>query len=102
LRAAPHRPPLFPYTTLFRSIKRLASANNNIQQALAAAERVFAVLDVETEAATDTGVRGLDGVQSSMELRGVSYRYDGVETWALRDRKSTRLNSSHLVISYAV
>ena len=70
---------------MYNPIKRLASANNNIQQALAAAERVFAVLDVETEAATDTGVRGLDGVQSSMELRGVSFRYDGVETWALRD-----------------
>src|SRR5712691_9710172 len=70
---------------MYNPIKRLASANNNIQQALAAAERVFAVLDVETEAATDTGVRGLDGAQSSMELRGVSFRYDGVETWALRD-----------------
>src|SRR5438094_498671 len=70
---------------MYNPIKRLASANNNIQQALAAAERVFAVLDVETEAATDTGVRGLDGVQPSMELRGVSFRYDGVEAWALRD-----------------
>jgi ATP-binding cassette, subfamily B, bacterial MsbA len=70
---------------MYTPIKRLASANNNIQQALSAAERVFAVLDVETEAATDTGVRGLDGVRNSIELRGVSFRYDGVETWALRD-----------------
>src|SRR5437870_561401 len=70
---------------MYNPIKRLASSNNTIQQALSAAERVFAVLDVETEAAIDTGVRGLDGVQSSMELRGVSFRYDGVETWALRD-----------------
>src|SRR2546422_7936315 len=70
---------------MYNPIKRLASANNNIQQALAAAERVFAVLDVETEAATDTGVRGLDGGQSSMELRGGSLCYDGVETWGLRD-----------------
>ncbi|PYP19202.1 MAG: hypothetical protein DMD53_14735, partial [Gemmatimonadetes bacterium] len=70
---------------MYSPIKRLASSNNTIQQALSAAERVFAVLDVETEAATDTGVRGLDGVRTSIELRGVSFRYDGVETWALRD-----------------
>jgi len=70
---------------MYSPIKRLASSNNTIQQALASAERVFAVLDVETEAATDTGVRGLDGVRTSIELRRVSFRYDGVETWALRD-----------------
>jgi subfamily B ATP-binding cassette protein MsbA len=70
---------------MYNPIKRLATSNNIIQQALSAAERVFAVLDVETEAATDTGVRGLDGVRTSIELRGVSFRYDGVETWALRD-----------------
>jgi subfamily B ATP-binding cassette protein MsbA len=70
---------------MYNPIKRLASSNNIIQQALSSAERVFAVLDVETEAATDTGVRGLDGVRTSIELRGVSFRYEGVETWALRD-----------------
>jgi len=70
---------------MYNPIKRLASSNITIQQALSAAERVFAVLDVETEAATDTGMRGLDGVRTSIELRGVSFRYDGVETWALRD-----------------
>jgi subfamily B ATP-binding cassette protein MsbA len=70
---------------MYNPVKRLASANNTIQQALAAAERVFGVLDVATEAATDTGTRGLDGVRSAIELRGVSFRYDGVESWALRD-----------------
>jgi len=70
---------------MYNPIKRLASANNNIQQALAAAERVFAVLDVETEAATDTGARGLDGVQSSMELHRMSFPCSAIETWALRD-----------------
>jgi subfamily B ATP-binding cassette protein MsbA len=70
---------------MYNPIKRLATSNNTIQQALAAAERVFSVLDIETESATDTGVQGLDGVRTSIELRGVSFRYDGVETCALRD-----------------
>jgi subfamily B ATP-binding cassette protein MsbA len=63
----------------------VASANNTIQQALAAAERVYAVLDIPTERAIDTGIRGLEGVQSSIELRDVAFRYDGVEAWALKD-----------------
>ena len=70
---------------MYTPIKRLASANNTIQQALAAAERVFTVLDVKTEAATDTGTRELDGVRSTIEMRGVSFRYEGIETWALQD-----------------
>src|SRR5699024_12388695 len=35
-------------------------------------------------------------------LRGRSPRYEGVERLQRRDRKSTRLNSSHVSISYAV
>ncbi len=70
---------------MYNPIKRLASANNSIQQALAAADRVFAVLDVPTEALRDTGVRDLDGVQSAIELRGASFLYDGAETPALQD-----------------
>jgi subfamily B ATP-binding cassette protein MsbA len=70
---------------MYTPIKRLASANNTIQQALAAGERVYAVLDVPTEDAIDTGLRGLEGVRSSIELRNVAFRYDGVEIWALKD-----------------
>jgi len=70
---------------MYTPIKRLASANNTIQQALAAADRVFTVLDVPTEAAQDTGTRGLDGVRSAIALQAVSFRYEGVEAWALTD-----------------
>jgi subfamily B ATP-binding cassette protein MsbA len=70
---------------MYTPIKRLASANNTIQQALAAADRVFTVLDVPTEAARDTGTRGLDGVRSAIALHGVSFRYEGIEAWALTD-----------------
>lgn len=70
---------------MFAPIKRLASANNTIQQALSAAERVFTILDTPTEDANDTGVRGLQRVRSSIELREVAFRYDGIEAWALKD-----------------
>ena len=70
---------------MYTPIKRVASANNTIQQALAAADRVFTVLDVPTEAARDRGTRDLDGVRSAVELRAVSFRYEGIEAWALQD-----------------
>jgi len=68
---------------MYTPVKRLASANNTIQQALSAAERVFAVLDVPTEAALDTGTQECHGVRYGIELRGVSFQYDGTDLPAL-------------------
>ena len=68
---------------MYTPVKRLASANNTIQQALSAAERVFAVLDVPTEAALDTGTLECNGVRYGIELRGVSFQYDGTDLPAL-------------------
>src|SRR2546426_8558205 len=74
----PPRSTLFPYTTLFRSIRsaispRLAMRRRRILAMFAALERDVPVL--------------LGRIR--LPLLG-------------EDRKSTRLNSSHLVISYAV
>src|SRR3712207_6850571 len=81
----PPRSTLFPYTTLFRSyVLGCMAANGNTRLAL---ERCACSLDAIAE-----------------QLPYV--RYEAAET-ALRmqagkDRKSTRLNSSHANISYAV
>src|SRR5256885_5266055 len=75
----PPRSTLFPYTTLFRSVTFSAP---NAQQA---ADIVNSVVEVYREQLHDR-LSGPAGEQAR--------RY--------RDRKSTRLNSSHLVISYAV
>src|SRR5256885_10852217 len=73
----PPRSTLFPYTTLFRSAILL----------------VAAVRSVEAEGATlEQGIRA--GLQQ--RLRAI------LASTLTGDRKSTRLNSSHLVISYAV
>src|SRR5256885_11550067 len=69
----PPRSTLFPYTTLFRSL---------FEQALVIRERVFGKVHPQ--------------VASTLNEMG------GVALARNRDRKSTRLNSSHLVISYAV
>src|SRR2546426_8350316 len=70
----PPRSTLFPYTTLFRS-------------------RVVTLRVVEVRTSTER-LRICKTGEKQLPLKEKLYRR--------RDRKSTRLNSSHLVISYAV
>src|SRR5258705_2699273 len=86
----PPRSTLFPYTTLFRS-DISAQFRTFRQQAsiapiqMAAISRTFPWRRVSQE------------IKSRSSLRGVE-----AEQGAAVDRESTRLNSSHLGISYAV
>jgi len=63
----------------YQPIKALNGVNLSIQQGLAAAARVFDILDIEPEAAAvdeAPGVRKeLAGVSDSIEFRDVSFRY---------------------------
>src|SRR5256885_11764874 len=91
----PPRSTLFPYTTLFRSDPRLAVAsfaNEVLEHFL----RHFKVGDDAILHRTNSN--DVAGSSSQHFLRIASYRFNLVS----EDRKSTRLNSSHLVISYAV
>src|SRR3712207_7816753 len=69
----PPRSTLFPYTTLFRSPSDGKANPADVTQALAKGAR----------------------------MRGARI-YERTKVAAIRDRKSTRLNSSHANISYAV
>src|SRR2546426_9255452 len=85
----PPRSTLFPYTTLFRSVVDLARVARLHDEAAARA------LAAPHEVVVDRG-----GGQKARDRRPLATdpaigQDDG-------DRKSTRLNSSHLVISYAV
>src|SRR5256885_2591334 len=79
----PPRSTLSPYTTLFRSLDDVAKAGGGQQCGRRAAP--------------------LDD-QIGDDRRAVAEKTDRIARCAglLQDRKSTRLNSSHLVISYAV
>src|SRR3712207_9057516 len=98
----PPRSTLFPYTTLFRSVGQRALlvapltrlAADEAAQALARAR----VEHLEELVDLDGGrrVAGLDD-RALLELAAPRGRDAQVE-----DRKSTRLNSSHANISYAV
>ncbi len=62
---------------VYSPLKGLSTANNLLQQAVAAAERVFAILDEKNERAMDLGRTDLPKVQGRVEFRGVSFAYEG-------------------------
>src|SRR5256885_7256325 len=89
----PPRSTLFPYTTLFRS--KVNNANLNIS----AGDQ-----DVVTVNGTLTLTDGSMSSNGTIDAKGavtISPNFDGGTALLLVDRKSTRPNSSHLVMSYA-
>src|SRR3989454_8265138 len=89
----PPRSTLFPYTTLFRSAENWPSLYQPQQGANLPAEELLRI-----ERGADYGWPECyyDDAQGKLVL-APEYGGNGG-----KDRKSTRLNSSHLVISYAV
>src|SRR5690348_17619441 len=84
----PPRSTLFPYTTLFRSEEQLR--RDLVADVAHELRTPVAVLQANCEAL-------LDGVVPHTPEQTASLHEE-----VLRDRKSTRLNSSHPSISYAV
>src|SRR5258708_21768993 len=76
----PPRSTLFPYTTLFRSLGR--------EQLKSGGKEIMAIKRFETGTRLSMAVAHGNTVYLAGEVDG--------------DRKSTRLNSSHQIISYAV
>jgi subfamily B ATP-binding cassette protein MsbA len=70
---------------VFTPIRRLSGSNNTIQQALAAAERVFGVIDLETEEGTDRGQLVMPPIARSVVYQDVTFLYEGQAIPALTD-----------------
>src|SRR5436309_11033495 len=87
----PRRSPLFPYTTLFRSPRYV-----KLPDIMKAKKKPL-----------DTVALAALGVEQRQQLKLVRFepppqRQKGIRVKDAADRKSTRLNSSHVKISYAV
>src|SRR5690242_20881403 len=94
----PPSSPLFPYTTLFRSLSATAVA----VAVIVASGVVYVVVRHELRAQVDDQLRNL--VADVKPPHEISNPLTGQSFLILppTDRKSTRLNSSHMSISYAV
>src|SRR5699024_11445168 len=89
---SPPTPPLFPYTTLFRSyMTKPFSTRELVSRIKAVLRRANALSGEKT---IDANGLILDPVRKRVNF--------GDKILEMGDRKSTRLNSSHVSISYAV
>lgn len=61
---------------LYEPIKRLTNMNNTIQQGIAGAQRVFAILDLEPEIKERPEATVIEGVRQGIEMKNVSFRYE--------------------------
>jgi subfamily B ATP-binding cassette protein MsbA len=68
---------------LYEPVKRLSGVNNAIQQGLAAASRIFEVLDTVPEIRSKPGAKALSSVPQGIEYQNVSFRYE--EDWVLKN-----------------
>jgi subfamily B ATP-binding cassette protein MsbA len=69
----------------YTPIRKLSGSNNAIQQALAAAERVFEVLDLATEQDAERGKLELPRITRSVEFQDVTFHYQGHGVPAVAD-----------------
>src|SRR5438552_6926370 len=83
----PPRSTLFPYTTLFRSFGRFSTVDSD--------PSAHGLRSCVRQARTEH-VNGAEPARAVPDFRGSADLFEAI------DRKSTRLNSSHQIISYAV
>src|SRR3712207_8749159 len=90
----PPRSTLFPYTTLFRS----TSASEWVRESVITPPAAVVRIGPQSDARRHPGA----SVGHAEMIHAVLRRRKQISTYNWLDRKSTRLNSSHANISYAV
>jgi ATP-binding cassette, subfamily B, bacterial MsbA len=68
---------------LYEPVKRLTNVNNTIQQGIAGAERVFAIIDMEPEIRDSEKAVPLPRISRGIAMENVTFRYE--ETPVLKD-----------------
>jgi len=81
-------------TAMFMSyapIRKMSGANASVQRALAGAQRVFSVLDLDSELSKDEGKRTLPPIKHKLEFSNVSFTYE--------EAKDSSLNNVNLTVT---
>ena len=69
---------------MYGPAKKLSRVNANIQQSIAASERIFEMLDTHTEVTEKPGALALEPFQRSIEFKDVTFGYEDLHTRTLR------------------
>lgn len=68
---------------LYEPIKHLSGINNTIQQGMAAALRVFEIMDLPAEIQDGPGAKRLTGIEREIRFEKVAFAYE--DKWVLQD-----------------
>lgn len=61
---------------MYAPVKKLSRVNASLQQAMAASDRIFEILDTHSEVKERPGAAALDGLRHGIEFRNVSFFYE--------------------------
>ena len=70
---------------MYTPVKKLSRVNATLQQAMAASERIFEILDTHSEVPQRPDAQPLARLRQAIEFRNVSFAYDGVSKTILKD-----------------
>jgi subfamily B ATP-binding cassette protein MsbA len=77
---------IFAAFMMYGPVKKLSRVNTNLQQAMAASERIFEILDTHSEVHERPGALALAPLRHGIEFRNVSFKYDdSAGKYILRD-----------------
>ncbi len=82
---------------MYGPIKKLSRVNASVQQAIAAAERIFEIVDLHTEVMERPGAAVLPPFRSAIEFRDVVFAYDDVQARPILRRVSVRVPAGQMV-----
>lgn len=82
---------------MYGPAKKLSRVNANLQQAMAAAQRIFEMLDTHTEVRDRPGARPLPPLTRTIEFRDVSFHYDDGDGRRILDGVSFTVQAGQMV-----
>jgi subfamily B ATP-binding cassette protein MsbA len=82
---------------MYGPVKKLSRVNANLQQATAAAERIFEVLDMHSEVVDRPGAAMLTAVTRGVEFRDVGFHYDDDRTHKILRGVSLKVRAGEMV-----
>jgi subfamily B ATP-binding cassette protein MsbA len=82
---------------MYGPVKKLSRVNATLQQAIAAAQRIFEMLDTHTEVQDRPGAADLRPVRQGIEFRDVTFNYDDGDRRKILDRVSFAIPAGRVV-----
>ena len=82
---------------MYAPAKKLSRVNANVQQAIAAADRIFELLDTHTEVAESRDAQPMPPFAAAIEFRDVTFAYDEVHPRAILRNISFKVPAGQMV-----